>query len=115
MTHGSLENIILNALWDIEGEESFKLIDVSEIQEKINSNEQNWAYTTVKTVLDRLVDKEIIERIKHGKKYSYRSVLSRDEMGEQALKKVLEQYYKGNIDELMKNAQKIRESIMVLA
>lgn len=100
LKQGDLENIILNALWDLEGDGSDKIF-VGDIQEKIKSANKKWAYTTVKTVLDRLVDKEIAVREKDGKKYLYRSVVDRDEAGILALKKVVRQYFKNDVNELV--------------
>lgn len=100
LKQGDLENIILNALWDLEGEGSEKIY-VGNIQERIKSPSKKWAYTTVKTVLDRLVDKEIAIREKDGKKYLYRSVVNRDEAGRLAIRKVMRQYFKNDIAQLL--------------
>ncbi len=100
LKQGDLENIILNALWDLEGDGNERIF-VGDIQEKIKSAKKKWAYTTVKTVLDRLVDKEIAIREKDGKKYLYRSVVNRDEAGIIALKKVVRQYFKNDVNDLV--------------
>ena len=92
---GDLENIILNALWDLERDGREKIF-VGDIQEKIKSPQKKWAYTTVKTVLDRLVDKDIAAREKEGKKYLYHSRLKRDQAGLIALKKVFRQYFRND-------------------
>jgi predicted transcriptional regulator len=100
LKQGDLENIILNALWDLEGDGNDRIF-VGNIQEKIKSPSKKWAYTTVKTVLDRLVDKEIAIREKDGKKYLYRSMVDRNEAGILALQKVVRQYFKNDISELV--------------
>src|SRR5690242_3775734 len=100
LKQGDLENIILNALWDLENDGSEKIF-VGDIQERIKSPNKKWAYTTVKTVLDRLVDKEIAVREKDGKKYLYRSVMDRDKAGMMALQKVVRQYFKNDVSELL--------------
>lgn len=99
LKQGDLENIILNALWDLEGDGNEKIF-VGNIQEKIKSPQKKWAYTTVKTVLDRLVDKEIAVREKDGKRYLYHSVVDRDQAGLIALRKVVRQYFKNDMSEL---------------
>lgn len=109
LKQGDLENIILNALWDLEREGSEKIY-VGDIQERIKSPAKKWAYTTVKTVLDRLVDKEIAIREKDGKKYLYRSVVNRDEAGVLALKKVLRQYFKSDVGSMLNCLQGIDPS-----
>jgi BlaI family transcriptional regulator, penicillinase repressor len=100
LKQGDLENIILNALWDLEGNGQDRIY-VGDIQDKIKSVNKTWAYTTVKTVLDRLVDKEIAIREKDGKKYLYRSIVKRDEAGVLAIKKVMRQYFKNDVNELL--------------
>jgi BlaI family penicillinase repressor len=109
LKQGDLENIILNALWDLEGDKKDKIF-VGDVQDKIRSNNKAWAYTTVKTVLDRLVDKEIAIREKDGKKYLYRSVVKRDEAGILALQKVMRQYFKNDVNELSTCLQKIKSN-----
>lgn len=100
LKQGDLENIILNALWDLEKEGTEKIF-VGDIQSRIKSPKKKWAYTTVKTVLDRLVDKEIAVRQKDGKKYLYRSVVNRDEAGVMAIQKVMRQYFKNDMGQLL--------------
>lgn len=107
LKQGDLENIILNALWDLEGDGRGKIY-VGDVQDKIRSSNKTWAYTTVKTVLDRLVDKEIAIREKDGKKYLYRSVVKRDEAGVLAIQKVMRQYFKNDVEELAACLNKIK-------
>lgn len=107
LKQGDLENIILNAVWDLENTGSEKIY-VGDVQEKIKSPTKKWAYTTVKTVLDRLVDKELALREKDGKKYLYRSVVKRDEAGIMAIQKVMRQYFKNDVNELIDCLMKIK-------
>jgi len=100
LKQGDLENIILNAVWDLETEGHDKIY-VGEVQDKIKSAKKKWAYTTVKTVLDRLVDKELATRLKDGKKYLYKAVVQREEAGVIALRKVLRQYFKNDMNALI--------------
>jgi predicted transcriptional regulator len=106
LKQGDLENIILNALWLMEEEDKEK-IDVRDVQERIKTENQSWAYTTVKTVLDRLVDKELVLRMKEGKKYLYRSVISREQAGEDAIRKVVKQYFRNNYTDLVSCAERV--------
>lgn len=114
-SHGSLENIILNAIWNFE-EVQQELISVSDIQSKINAIniDQQWAYTTVKTVMDRLVDKGIINRVKQGKKFFYRSVNSRVELGKESIIKIARQYYNNDLEALYNAVLQIREETLLL-
>ena len=109
---GDFENILMNAIWDMEDSE-IEQVDVSKVQSNINTNEQNWAYTTVKTVLDRLVKKDILERIKFNKKFFYKSRISREKAGINAIEKLAKQYFKGDVENLIKTAEKIHAGMLV--
>ncbi|HBG49376.1 MAG TPA: hypothetical protein DDW90_07735 [Cyanobacteria bacterium UBA9971] len=109
---GDFENILMNAVWDME-DSGYEKIDVSEVQLRINSEEQSWAYTTVKTVLDRLVKKESLERVKFNKKFFYKSKISRKEAGIVAIEKLARQYFKGEIRDLIKAADKVYAGVLV--
>ncbi|MBK8190039.1 MAG: BlaI/MecI/CopY family transcriptional regulator [Vampirovibrionales bacterium] len=100
LKQGDLENIILNAVWDLENSGTEKIY-VGEVQERIKSPAKKWAYTTVKTVLDRLVDKDLAEREKDGKKFFYRSRVKRNEAGRKAIEKVLRQYFQNDVNGLI--------------
>ncbi|MEW5820203.1 MAG: BlaI/MecI/CopY family transcriptional regulator [Cyanobacteriota bacterium] len=110
LKQGDLENIILNALWLMEEEDKDK-IDVRDVQEKIKTDTQSWAYTTVKTVLDRLVDKELVLRIKEGKKYLYRTVVDRQQAGEDAIKKLAKQYFRNNYKDMISCAERLNSTV----
>ncbi len=109
---GDFENILMNAIWDLEDEE-IEETDVSLVQSKINSDKQSWAYTTVKTVLDRLVKKESLERIKFNKKFFYKSKISRKEAGFIAIEKIAKQYFKGEIRELIKAVDQVGAGVLI--
>jgi len=113
--YGDFENIILNAIWHLEENEK-DIVSVLDIQTRINTVEsKEWAYTTVKTVMDRLVQKALISRLKQGKKYFYKSSFSRIEMGEMNVRKIIKQYYNGNMQEFMVNAEGICSRVLVPA
>ena len=105
--YGDFENIILNAIWYLE-EDGKDIVSVLDIQTRINDIEsKTWAYTTVKTVMDRLVQKALISRLKQSKKYFYKSSFSRLEMGEMNIRKVMKQYYNNNAQEFIMTAENI--------
>jgi predicted transcriptional regulator len=108
----SLENTILNAVWKLE-ENNQEIINVSDIQNIINKNSKKWAYTTVKTVLDRLSDKKILTRYKQGKKFCYRSKISRLSAGQEAIKRLSREYYNNDIDEMVKAVKQVQSEISV--
>ncbi len=108
-THGSLENEIMNAVWSLEesAEDCDNLsISVSDVSDFINSFGTPKAYTTVKTVMDRLVDKDYLEREKCGKKFFYSSTCSRSERASSAIRTLAGQYFNNDIKSLMKALEK---------
>ncbi len=108
-THGSLENEVMNAVWSLEekAEESDCLyISVSDVLNFINAFGSPKAYTTVKTVMDRLVEKNYLEREKSGKKFFYSSTSSRSERASFAIKTLAGQYFNNDIHSLMKALEK---------
>ena len=136
LKQGDLENMILNALWDLErtitalhatpttlSAQAEPLhedrpmgaakpsvgIDVSQVQDWIKSPTKKWAYTTVKTVMDRLVDKKLAVRVKEGKKYVYRATVQRENAGLDAVKKVLRQYFCNDIEALLATVQHLAD------
>lgn len=109
---GDFENILMNAIWDMEESDEGN-IDVAEVQARINSEDQSWAYTTVKTVLDRLVNKDMLERIKFNKKFFYKSRVSRKEAGINAIEKLARQYFKGEVKDLIRTAEKVYAGVLV--
>ena len=99
-SHGSLENEIMKTVWMME-EISESDVSVNEVQESINRTSKiDRAYTTVKTVMDRLVEKNMLVRYKQGKKFFYKSVSSRDEMAQLAIKKLANLYFNNDMNSL---------------
>lgn len=105
--HGSLENEILSAIWSLQ-EKRIENISVNQVLEYINSNNKKItrAYTTLKTVMDRLVEKELLERYKLGKKFCYKTLSSRQEMAEKAIKRLAKQYFNNDMPKLMSAIEK---------
>ena len=105
-THGSLENEILKTIWMLE-EIDESDVSVNDVQEVINRNSSGKrAYTTVKTVMDRLVEKNMLVRYKQGKKFFYKTVNSRSEMANKAIKKLAKQYFDNDMVSLMRAIEK---------
>ncbi|MCR4880376.1 MAG: BlaI/MecI/CopY family transcriptional regulator [bacterium] len=102
LKHGGLENLVLNVVWDnCELEEG--VLSVGQVQDCLNrlNLRKKWAYTTVKTILDRLTDKGFLQKVKSGKKFNYKSILSRDEMAKNAIKKLALDYFKNDFEQLV--------------
>lgn len=105
-THGTLENEILNAVWSMEESGMKGEISVSEVLDSINNNGNVRAYTTVKTVMDRLVEKNLLKRQKTGKKFCYKSVETREKMAASAINKIAGQFFNNDMRSFMKAVEK---------
>lgn len=88
------EWIVMNALWD---EHPAKARDVVE---RLPSS-VNWAYTTVKTMLDRLVEKKAVSKSKRGNTGLYEPRLSRQQARRTALRMVLNRAFDGAFGPMM--------------
>ena len=61
----------------------------------------NWAYTTIKTMLSRLVEKKAVAETKQGNVSVYQPLLSRSRARQSALRIVLDQAFDGAFGPLM--------------
>ena len=106
--NGSLENEILDAIWNLEDTNEDENISVTEVLDFLNENSKTSkrAYTTIKTVMDRLVDKQMLVRFKEGKKFYYKSTSSRNEMAQKAIKSLANQYFNNNLRSLINAIEK---------
>lgn len=107
LKHGSLESVILNSLWELEKCGIYKN-SVKDVYEYINnSNSIKRAYTTIKTVMDRLYEKEVLLRIKQGKKFFYRTAYSSSDIITNSLRKIASQYCNNDMSKLAEIASSI--------
>ena len=60
MACGFLEMEILNTFWKLNSENEDKDISIQNVVDELSSNGVERAYTTIKTVMDRLVSKSIL-------------------------------------------------------
>ena len=89
-----LELSCLKALWSLqEG-------NVKEVQQ-IVAQSRPLAYTTIMTVLDRLVRKGKITRRKVGRAFVYVPQASRDAMRRAAIRELLDGFFDGSEEQLM--------------
>ena len=89
-----LELACLKALWSLqEGK-------VSAVQEVV-ARSRPLAYTTIMTVLDRLVRKGKLNRRKVGRAFVYAPETSRDSTRRAALRELIEGYFDGSEAELL--------------
>ncbi len=90
-----LELLCLQALWQL-GEGT-----VHDVR-RVVSKERILAYTTVMTLLGRLEKRGCVTRCKPGRFYIYRSKLSRDMLREHALKQLLDSFFDGSAEALLR-------------
>ncbi len=102
LKHGALENLVLNVIWTVI-EQKGQFASVADIHDGLNrlNTKKRWAYTTVKTVLDRMVTKGLINRVKIGKKYLYNSIVQREELAQKAIKKLANEFFQGSLKEML--------------
>jgi len=85
---------IMNVLWDRHPAKARGVV------ERLPAT-VNWAYTTVKTMLDRLVEKKAVKKSKQGKIAYYEPLLSRRQARRTALRSVLDQAFEGAFGPMM--------------
>ena len=88
------EWIIMNVLWDRHPARARGVL------ERLPGS-VNWAYTTVKTMLDRLVEKKAVKKTKRGKIAYYEPLLSQHQARRTALRTVLDQAFEGAFGPMM--------------
>ena len=104
---------IMNSIWSLHEKNEDMNISVADIVETLNNNEIERAYTTIKTVMDRLVSKETLVRYKDGKKFFYRSTIDRSEAAKKSVEEVSRQFFNGNPINLMRFIEQGCETILV--
>ena len=82
LPHGELESLVMNVLWDSTG-----ALTPAAVRERLEP--RDLAYTTVMTILVRLLDKGLVERDRAGRAYAYRPRQSREERAAQRMRELL--------------------------
>ena len=85
---------IMNTLWQENP------ATARELMERLPSR-VNWAYTTVKTMLSRLVDKKALTEYKRGNTSFYKPLISQRKARSNAFKSLLDQAFNGATGPLM--------------
>ena len=89
-----LELLCLRALWTL-GEGNVKAV------QQVVAESRPLAYTTIMTVLDRLVRRGMIARRKVGRAFVYSPRASRDSMRKAAVRELLDGFFDGSEQELV--------------
>jgi len=93
-----LELLCLKALWSLEEGK------VGDVRREV-AVVRPLAYTTIMTVLERLVRKGKVERRKAGRAYVYVATASRDGLRRIAIRELLEGFFDGSKNELLRYLQ----------
>jgi len=101
MACGSLEIEILNSIWELTSSEENNDISIQDIVDYLSSRGVERAYTTIKTVMDRLVAKSILVRYKSGKKFFYNAVMDKEEMAANAVSEIITNFFGGSSTDLI--------------
>ncbi len=96
--HGTLESAILSCLWELEAQGIYTN-SVKDVYEILNKHDSK-AYTTIKTVMDRLYEKNVLLRFKQGKKFFYRTAFSNYDIVVDSLKEIAQRYCRGDFAKL---------------
>ncbi len=113
MVCGSLEIEILNTFWNITADNEDIDISIQDVVDDLSKNGTERAYTTIKTVMDRLVTKSILVRYKVGKKFFYKATMDRREMALDMMNEFTENFFNGNIAEMVRFVEKETAELLV--
>ena len=113
MVCGSLEIEILNTFWNLNSENEDRDISIQVVVDELSANGTQRAYTTIKTVMDRLVTKSILVRYKVGKKFFYKVTMDRREMALDMLHEFTNNFFDGNYADMMRFVEKEMDELLV--
>src|SRR5574344_2368615 len=113
MISGILEIEIMNAIWELQDRDEDANISVGDIVDYLNNNNIDRAYTTIKTVMDRLVAKALLVRYKNGKKFFYKSTYDKTEVARETIREVAKQFFDGSQLQLMRFVENECDKMLV--
>ena len=94
MTVSSAEHVVMRALW------ARQPLTADEIVADVAAD-QNWSDATVRTLLNRLLNKGAIAAEKNGRRYLYRAVLQQDDYVEEQSKSLLDRFFDGRLSSMV--------------
>lgn len=101
MVCGKLEIDILNSIWNMTADFEDRDISIQDVVDDLAQNGIDRAYTTIKTVMDRLTVKSILVRYKVGKKFFYKAAMDRTEMAAEAIREISTQFFSNSPVEMI--------------
>lgn len=87
---------VMKIIWQNDSITSTKIIN--ELQEKTN-----WKASTIKTLINRLLNKEAISFTKEGKEYYYFSIVSEEECIREESESFLNKVFNGSLNSMLVN------------
>lgn len=113
MVCGKLEIDILNAFWNLSEDNEERDISIQDVVDELSRLGIERAYTTIKTVMDRLTVKSILVRYKSGKKFFYRAAMTRSEMAREAVQELVTGFFNGSHVDMIRFVEKEHENLLV--
>ncbi|MBD5402480.1 BlaI/MecI/CopY family transcriptional regulator [bacterium] len=113
MVCGSLEIEILNTFWNLTEADEDVDISIQDVVDNLSQNGIERAYTTIKTVMDRLVSKSILVRYKVGKKFFYKTTMDKREMALDMLHEFTNNFFNGNYADMMHFVEHEMDELLV--
>ena len=108
MVCGKLEIDILNSFWGLTQNDEDRDVSIQDIVDDLASHGINRAYTTIKTVMDRLTVKSVLVRYKVGKKFYYKSAMNKQEMALDAV-----QFFDGSFSSMIRFIERESENVLI--
>lgn len=102
MACGKLEIDILNSVWNLTSGNDGRDISIQDVVDDLSSQGVERAYTTIKTVMDRLTAKSVLVRYKVGKKFFYSAAMNREEMARDSIEEICSQFFGDNYVDMIR-------------
>lgn len=113
MSYGSLEIEILNTFWNFAAIDEDVDISIQDVVNSLSANGTERAYTTIKTVMDRLVSKSVLVRYKVGKKFFYKTTMDKREMALDMMHEFTDNFFDGDISKMVRFVEKETVEMLV--
>lgn len=101
MACGKLEIDILNSIWRMADECEDRDISIQDVVDDLTQCGIERAYTTIKTVMDRLTVKSILVRYKVGKKFFYKAAMNKREMAVESVAEIAGQFFNSSYADMI--------------
>lgn len=106
MACGKLEIDILNSIWNLTALNNGQDISIQDVVNDLSKNGIDRAYTTIKTVMDRLTTKSVLVRYKVGKKFFYSAATDREELARDSIKEISAQFFESDYADMIRFIEK---------